>query len=158
MKHHIIYALLTVILLAACQQAVSQEEAAEQMVSPRQGTFMQQVKLVGNVEAERQIYLAPIFSAKLEMLVEEGLQVKKGEVVARLEIKNREERLEENELELETAVSDLNEHNRNTSAQKVRLQAEVQRAQAVVDEKALVLKLLKAGTRPEELKKKTIGL
>lgn len=159
----VLYLVLTLNLVSASRPALSQERVPSTLQLPpgittaRQGTFMQQVKLVGQVEAVRQTYLAPVFSAKLEMLAEEGAQVKKGDVVARLEIKNREERLEENELELETALSDFNEHNRNTAAQKVRLQAEVQRAQAVVNEKQLALQLLEAGTRSEELQKKQLA-
>lgn len=150
------YTLMLCIFLSACQTVGSQENT-DNLVSPQQGTFVRQVELVGNIEAQQQIYLAPTFSAKLEMIVEEGVEVKKGDVVARLEVKTVEDELDEKDLALETAQADLSEQDRNTAADKVRLQAEIQRAEIQAHEKKLALKQLEAGTRPEELKKKELA-
>jgi len=141
---------------SACQSAGSQE--AGQLIFPRQGTFSEQVELVGEIEAIKQLYLAPTFSAKLEMLAEDGASVKVGERIARLETNTIEEELEEKKLELETARNGLVEHDRTVAGEKVRLDAEIQRAQALLDEKSLALKQLEAGTRPEELEKTSLQL
>ena len=149
--------LLLLLSSSAYQAAISQEQTREGMVSLKTGTFVRQAELVGNIEAQNQRFLAPKFSAKLEMIAAEGVAVKKGEVVASLEIKDLEDELEEKELSLETAASDLSEHDRNTAAEKIRLGAEIQRAEAVLAEKRLVLKQLLAGTRPEEREKKRLA-
>jgi multidrug efflux pump subunit AcrA (membrane-fusion protein) len=127
------------------------------LVSPRRGTFVQQVQLVGNVEARNQLYLSPGFSTKLEMLAEDGAQVKKGDVVARLDVKTIEEELDEQVLSVDVAKSAAVEQERTAAADRVRLDAEIQRAQATVDQKALALRQLEQGTRPEELRKQLLN-
>lgn len=123
------------------------------LVLPRRGTFLRQARLVGDVQALKQSYLAPAFSTKLAMLAEDGSVIKKGAVVAKLDIKTLEEELDEQQTELELAKSTLVEHDRSTAADKVRLGTEIERAQAGVDQQALALRQLEQGTRPEELRK-----
>lgn len=124
--------------------------------SPRKGTFVFQVKLVGDVEALKQHYLSPGFSSKLASLVDDGKVVKAGAVVARLDSKTVEEDLDEQLAELDVARSNLIEQERTAAADKVRLDAEIQRAQAEVAQKQLALNLLLQGTRPEELSKRQL--
>lgn len=128
------------------------------LASVRLGTFSRQLKLVGDVEARKQAYLSPSYNTKVEMLAEDGATVKKGAVVARLDVKTIEEDLDEQVLELEVARSALVEHDRTTSADKVRLDAEIQRAISELDQKSLALSQLEAGTRPEELRKLKLNL
>lgn len=149
--------LLLCLSSSAFQAAISQEQNSDGLASLKKGTFVRQAELVGNIEAQNQRLLASQFSAKLEMIAAEGLAVKKGEVVASLEVKDMEDDLEEKELTLETAVSDLSEHDRNAAAESIRRGAEIQRAEAVLAEKRLVLKQLLAGTRPEEIEKKRLA-
>lgn len=144
-------ALVLPLLLGTCQAEQAQDPAY--LATVRQGSFAEQVKLVGDIEARAQRYLAPAFSAKLQMLAEDGAPVKKGQVVARLDISELEERLDDEKLELDSARNDLVEHDRNTEAEKVRLNAEIQRAQAELAQKDLALRERLAGTRKEELEK-----
>ncbi len=157
-KRRLVGSLLLLFLSSSAYQAAISQENDAGLVSLKQGTFVRQAELVGNIEARNQRFLAPQFSAKLEMIATEGLSVKKGETVARLEIKDLEDELEEKELSLETAASELSEHDRNAAAEKVRLGAEIQRAEAVLAEKQLLLKQILAGTRPEEREKKQLAL
>ncbi|MGV3523160.1 MAG: efflux RND transporter periplasmic adaptor subunit [Candidatus Sericytochromatia bacterium] len=138
---------------ASSTESPAEGEDGTGLVSPREGTFVQSVKLVGNIEARNQRYLAPAFSTRLEMLAEDGAMVKKDAVVARLDVKTVEENLDEQKLELEAARNAVVEHDRTTASDKVRLGAEIQRAQAVVEQKSLAARLLQQGTRPEELQK-----
>ncbi|PKL77465.1 MAG: hypothetical protein CVV27_05345, partial [Candidatus Melainabacteria bacterium HGW-Melainabacteria-1] len=131
--------------------------AGMQLVSPKLGTFVQQVRLVGDVAARKQIYMAPPFGSKLEMLAEDGALVKKGDIVARLDVKSIEEELDEQALSADVARAALVEHDRSTASEQVRLDAEIQRAQASVEQKTLALRQLEQGTRPEELRKQLLN-
>lgn len=157
MKRRALWLLILCVLSSSAGQVALSQEDSEDLATPTQGTFVRQAELVGNIDAQHQSFLAPTFSAKLEMLAEEGLKVKKGQLVARLETKDLEDQLDDKELSLQAAVSDLSEHDHNMAADKVRQAAEVDRAQAVLDEKKLALRLLLAGTRPEELEKKRLA-
>ncbi|MEZ0370076.1 MAG: efflux RND transporter periplasmic adaptor subunit [Candidatus Sericytochromatia bacterium] len=126
------------------------------IVHAQKGTFVSQVQLVGDVQATKQRYLAPAFSTKLAMLAEDGSLVKKGDIVARLDSKTIEEDLDEQQLELDVAKSNLTEQDNTTAADTVRLDAEIQRALSELDQKQLALRQLEQGTRPEELKKRQL--
>lgn len=150
---------------SASQSAAAQRTSADGelpdgviLTSVRLGTFSRQIRLVGDVEARKQVYLSPSYSTKVEMLAEDGAAVKKNATVARLDVKTIEEDLDEQVLELEVARSALVEHDRTTSADKVRLDAEIQRAQAELEQKNLALSQLEAGTRPEEMRKLKLTL
>ena len=146
-------ALSLLLLLSACQP---EDPSGLHLTRPRQGTFMRQVSLVGDTEARRQAYLAPAFSAKLQKMAEDGATVKKGEVVALLDIKDEEEDLEDQQMDLDAARNALQEHDRTTAGEQVRLEAEIERALTDQRQKALLLRELEAGTRPEELRKKSL--
>lgn len=123
------------------------------LATVRRGDFSRTLQLVAQVEAQRQLYLAAPFNAKLAMIAEEGKAVKAQDVIARLETKDIEDRLEEHKLELESDISTLEEHDRNQQAETIRLDAQIQTAQNAVNLAQLELKTLTAGTPPEELKK-----
>lgn len=144
------------LLLVACGQPPSETSKPGGLVSARKGTFIRQVDMVGEVEARQQVFLAPAFSAKLQKLAEDGTTVKAGELVAVLDVKEEEEELEDQQLELDAARSALQEHDRSTAGEKVRLKAEIERAVAELEQKQLALRELEAGTRPEEMKKKQL--
>ncbi len=126
---------------------------AGQLVTVTQGNFARTLQLVAQVEAQKQVYLAAPFNAKLAMVVEEGKAVKAQEVIARLETKDIEDRLEESKLELQSNAAALTEHDRNQQAEVIRLDAQIQTAQNAVNMAQLELQTLKAGTPAEELKK-----
>lgn len=123
------------------------------LATVRRGNFSRTLQLVAQVEAQRQLYLAAPFNAKLAMIAEEGKAVKAQDVIARLETKDIEDRLEEKKLELQGDIATLEEHDRNQQAETVRLDAQVQTAQNAVNLAQLEFKTLAAGTPPEELKK-----
>lgn len=151
------------LLLAACLftagcQAQTAPEKDLRFTLPRQGTFVRQVAMVGDVEAQTQVYLAPAFTAKLQKIAEDGESVKKGQEVARLDVKDEEEDLEDQQMELDAAKNALTEHDNNTAGERVRLGAEIQRAEAELAQKLLALRELESGTRPEEKQKKQLQL
>ncbi len=123
------------------------------LATVRRGNFSRTLQLVAQVEAQRQLYLAAPFNAKLAMIAEEGKAVKAQDVIARLETKDIEDRLEEAKLELQSNIDTLEEHDRSQQAETVRLDAQIQTAQNAVTLAQLELKTLAAGTPPEELKK-----
>lgn len=151
-----LYGLLLLLALKACLQLPAEKVPEAVLVSPRLGTFIRQVEMVGEVEARKQVFLAPNFSAKLQKLAEDGSSVKAREQVALLDVKDEEEELEDQQMELDAARSALQEHDRSTASEKVRLAAEIQRAEAELQQKQLALRELEAGTRPEELQKKQL--
>lgn len=124
--------------------------------TPVRGNFVFQVKLVGSVEALKQRYLASTFSSKIAKLVEDGTVVKSGEVVAVIDSKTVEEELDDQQADLDVARSNLTEADRTAAADRVKLDAEIQRAQAMVDQMQLTLDQLLAGTRPEEMRKRQL--
>lgn len=124
-----------------------------ELATVRRGDFSRTLQLVAQVEAQRQLYLAAPFNAKLAMIAEEGKAVKAGDVIARLETKDIEDRLEEKKLELQGDIATLEEHDRSQQAEIVRLDAQIQTAQNAVNLAELELKTLTTGTPPEELKK-----
>ncbi len=128
------------------------------LTSARLGTFVRQVEMVGEVEAQTQVYLAPAFTAKLQKIAEDGAPIKQGLEVARLDVKDEEEDLEDQQLELDAAKNALLEHDNSTAGEKVRLGAEIQRAEAELAQKELASHELEAGTRAEELEKKRLQL
>lgn len=139
-------------------QPQSTPEKGLRLTAPRLGTFVRQVEMVGDVEAQTQVYLAPAFTAKLQKIAEDGAQVKQGQEVARLDVKDEEEDLEDQQLELDAAKNSLHEHDNSTAGEKVRLGAEIQRAEAEWAQKQLASRELEAGTRSEELEKKRLQL
>ncbi|MGE3726783.1 MAG: efflux RND transporter periplasmic adaptor subunit [Candidatus Sericytochromatia bacterium] len=148
------------LILASALSCQSQNlpEKGLRLTAPRQGTFVRQVEMVGDVEAQTQVYLAPAFTAKLQKIAEDGAPVKKGQEVARLDVKDEEEDLEDQQLENDAAKSALQEHDNSTAGEKVRLGAEIQRAEAELAQKQLASQELEAGTRAEELEKKRLQL
>ncbi|PIQ23695.1 hypothetical protein COW36_20140 [bacterium (Candidatus Blackallbacteria) CG17_big_fil_post_rev_8_21_14_2_50_48_46] len=149
--------LLLIFAFSACQKPV--ESPSESVgIHPQKGVYLRQVEMVGEVEARSQVYLAPAFSAKLEKIAEDGAQVKKGQEVARLDVKDEEEDLEDQSMEMDAARNALMEHERSTAGEKVKLDAEIQRAQADLAQAELALRELLAGTRKEELEKKALQL
>lgn len=124
--------------------------------TPVRGNFVFQVKLVGSVEALKQRYLASTFSSKIAKLVEDGTVVKSGEIVAVIDSKTVEEELDDQQADLDVARSNLIEADRTAAADRVKLDAEIQRAQAMVDQMQLSLDQLLAGTRAEEMRKRQL--
>jgi multidrug efflux pump subunit AcrA (membrane-fusion protein) len=143
--------------LTACQSQTPQEKGLR-LTRAHQGTFVRQAEMVGDIEAQTQLYLAPAFTAKLQKIADDGSVVKKGQEVARLDVKDEEEELEDQKLELDVSKSTLQEHDRSTAGEKVRLNAEIQRAESELAQKQLALNELNAGTRKQELEKKQLQL
>lgn len=124
--------------------------------APVRGRFVFEVKLVGDVEALKQRYLASSFSSKIAKLAEDGTVVKAGQAVATIDSKDIEEELDDQQAEADVAHSNLIEQDRSAAADKVKLDAEIQRAQAQVDQMQLALTQLINGTPPEEMRKRQL--
>lgn len=137
------------ISLLACQPEVSDTE----YVAVELGEFESAIEVVGEIEAQEQVFLAPYYSSKLEKIKEDGSVIKKNEVVAELESKDVEDDLNDKELEYEVAKNDLAEHQKNTKADHIKWQASVQEAQKVLTQKELALKLTLQGAKAEALEK-----
>ena len=148
--------LLLLFLMLMGATACSDAEAPKQDYTLQTAVltdFEATVQVVGDIEAQKQIFLAPFYSAKLEKLVEDGSTIKKDQVVARLESKDIEESLSDKELELEVAGNDLNEQNKNSGADKIKLKANIELAQKILAQKKLALDQARQGTRTEELRR-----
>lgn len=139
--------------LSTAQWTNSTSPDSSHLVTVTRGDFARTLQLVAQVEAQKQVYLAAPFNAKLAMVAEEGKAVKSQDVIARLETKDIEDRLEESKLELQSNAAALTEHDRNQQAEVIRLDAQIQTAQNTVNLAQLELKTLSAGTPAEELKK-----
>jgi multidrug efflux pump subunit AcrA (membrane-fusion protein) len=149
--------LLFTLALSACQPQ-STEPPTFSLVSVTQGRFSQTLELVGDVEAQQQAYLAPLISARLAFLAEDGKRVKAGEMVARLDVQELDENLSDQETELEVARNDLNEQIKTISAEQLRLDANIERARKTLELKRLTLATLEAGTPAQELDKLKLTL
>lgn len=128
------------------------------LVSVTQGRFSQTLELVGDVEAQKQAYIAPLVSARLAFLAEDGKRVKAGETIARLDVQEIDENFSDQETELEVARNDLNEQIKTISAEQLRLDANIDRAQKSLELKSLALRTLEAGTPAQELDKLKLTL
>lgn len=115
--------------------------------------FTASIKLIGDIDAKKQTYVAPVFSSKLEKLAEEGSKVKKGAFIAKLESKEEENSLSETELDLGVAENDLIMSEKNASAELVKLSSSISSAKKEVELKELELKKIIDGSTKEELSK-----
>lgn len=131
----------------------SSKTETKQTIIVSNKNFISSVKLIGDIDAKKQTYVAPSFSSKLEKLAEEGLKVKKGAIIAKLESKDEENTLAETELDLGVAKNDLITSEKNASAQLVKLSSSILLAKKDVELKELDLKKILDGSTKEELSK-----
>lgn len=131
----------------------SNQEETKEIVSLNKGNFISSVKIVGDIEAKKQIYMAPPFSAKVEALAEDGEKIKKGQLVAKLESKELEDELSEIELESGQAKSELSAIEKDSAAELVKLNANILLAEKNMQLKKMELKRLIEMPTKEELKK-----
>lgn len=120
--------------------------------------FISSIKLIGDIDAKKQTYVAPVFSSKLEKLAEEGSKVKKGAFIAKLESKEEENSLSETELDLGVAENDLIMSEKNASAELVKLSSSISSAKKEVELKELELKKIIDGSTKEELNKLKLNM
>lgn len=120
--------------------------------------FISSIKLIGDIDAKKQTYVAPVFSSKLEKLAEEGSKVKKGAFIAKLESKEEENSLSETELDLGVAENDLIMSEKNASAELVKLSSSISSAKKEVELKELELKKIIDGSTKEELSKLKLNM
>lgn len=120
--------------------------------------FIASIKLIGDIDAKKQTYVAPVFSSKLEKLAEEGSKVKKGAFIAKLESKEEENSLSETELDLGVAENDLIMSEKNASAELVKLSSSISSAKKEVELKELELKKIIDGSTKEELSKLKLNM
>lgn len=129
------------------------DETKQELYKLDKGTFISSIKLVGTVEAKKQIYLAPPFSGKLEKLKDEGSTVKKGDLVGQLENKEQQDQLSEIELEIGANKNELIVLEKNIKAELIKLDANISLAKKEVELKELELKKVLAEPTVEEMKK-----
>lgn len=115
--------------------------------------FVSSIKIIGDIDAKKQTYVAPTFSAKLEKIIDEGSKVKKGDVIAKLESKEEENNLAEIELDLGVAKNDLITSEKNATSQIVKIDSSIKLAKKEVEIKELELKKIMSGSTKEELEK-----
>ncbi|MBC7474144.1 MAG: efflux RND transporter periplasmic adaptor subunit [Candidatus Sericytochromatia bacterium] len=116
------------------------EDNSKDIITVKKGNFISSIKIVGDIEAKKQIYIAPPFSAKVEKLAEDGEKTKKGALIAKLESKEQEDDLNEISLDAETAKNDLLLMEKDSSAELVKLNANILLAQKTLELKKMELK------------------
>ncbi len=134
------------------------EDNSKDIISVKKGNFTSSIKIVGDIEAKKQIYIAPSFSAKVEKLAEDGEKIKKGAVIAKLESKEQEDELNEISLDAETAKNDLLLMEKDSSAELVKLNANILLAQKTLELKKLELKRIIEQPTKEETNKLSLNV
>lgn len=147
-KFYLIWVLVSVVLSCAGE---SDETKKYKLISPEQKTFTLDVQVVGDVEAQKQTYMAPFFSSKLEKLAEDGELVKKDAVIAKLESKDLEDDLSEEELSLGVTRNELVELKKNASADAIKRKATIQLASKQVEIKQLEYQQFLQGAKAEDI-------
>ncbi|MBN1135156.1 MAG: efflux RND transporter periplasmic adaptor subunit [Anaerolineae bacterium] len=118
--------------------------AATAVVS--RGSIEQTISATGNAAAEQQVTLAFGSSGRIdEVLVEEGQQVKAGDVLARLDTRSLEWQVARAQASLDTTQARLKQTQRPAGAE------ELASAQAAVDSAIASYEKVKAGPTKEEL-------
>ncbi len=106
----------------------------------------------GDLVPKKRHMIASTFSGKVEELATEGQEVKRGAVVARLATQDIEERLQEDQLELDTVQKDLEVRAATAKRDREKQRTEVAAARDDLALQRLLLRQLVAGTPKAELK------
>ena len=105
----------------------------------------------GDLVPKKRHMIASTFSGKVEELAAEGAEVKAGAVVARLATQDIEERLQEDQLELETVRKDLEVRAATARRDREKQRTEVAGARDDLALQRVLLRQLVAGTPKAEL-------
>lgn len=105
----------------------------------------------GDLVPKKRHMIAATFSGKVEEIAAEGLEVKPGAVVARLATQDIEERLQEDQLELETVRKDLEVRAATAKRDHEKQRTELAGARDDLALQRLLLRQLVAGTPQAEL-------
>ena len=105
----------------------------------------------GDLVPKKRHMIAATFSGKVEALAPEGQEVKAGAVVARLATQDIEERLQDDQLDLETARKDLEVRAATARRDLEKQRTEVTAAREDLALQRLLLRQLEAGTPRAEL-------
>lgn len=156
--------LLVIFLFLSFSQGVAAYEPENENIAVKKTftvlkkRFVSSIDIVGEITARKQIYIASNFHSKLEMLADDGLKVKKNQVIAKLSTKEESQRLSEQEMNLIVARNDLELLEKNSSAELIKLDSNVLLAQKNVELKSLELAKVLSGATKEELKKLELNI
>jgi HlyD family secretion protein len=125
------------------------EGSATETVAP--GPFVVALKGAGDLIPAQRHMVAAGFSSKLNSVVDEGKEVKAGDVVAVLDTQELEEQKQEEELHLATLAKDAQLHRLTAERDRKKLLTDRRGAQDLLAYKQLALKQLQAGTPQAEV-------
>lgn len=146
----VLVALAVVAAGLALRPAPQAGGAGVEVVAP--APFEVAITGVGDLVPRKRHMIASTFSGKVEELAPEGQEVKAGAVVARLATQDIEERMQEDQLELETVRKDLEVRAATARRDREKQRTEVAAARDDLALQRLLRRQLEAGTPKAEVK------
>ncbi|MEK7433880.1 MAG: efflux RND transporter periplasmic adaptor subunit [Cyanobacteriota bacterium] len=134
------------------------ENKENKILKVKKDIFTSSIKMIGDIEAKKQIYIAPFFSSKVEQIQEEGKKVKKGEEILKLDSKEQEDKLAELDLDIGVSENDLLSLEKNSKSEVIKLDSNIKLANKEVELRKLELDKTLGGFTKEELKKLELSL
>lgn len=131
---------------------MTQAEQSTRTVRPQRGTITETINVSGIVSHGTQVEIYPqVNGAIIDLYVEKGDSIKKGQIIARLDTKELLRAKQRAASDLEMAKSQLSQAETNLSLQAKESSISEQQAKASLANAEANLARLKAGSKPQEI-------